>query len=113
MKKLKIIPYNKKFTEIFKKEKNKILKVLDNCEIHHIGSTAVPGLGGKGIIDIMIALENWKSEREVIEKLKSIGFKHVHPRKQGKLFLSKHRKLRENFSTVTTELHITRKPEKC
>ena len=92
MKKLEIFPYNKKFVEIFEKEKEKISKVLNNCEIHHVGSTAVPGLGGKGIIDIMIALENWKAEREVIKKLKNTGFKHVHPREQGRLFLSKHRK---------------------
>jgi GrpB-like predicted nucleotidyltransferase (UPF0157 family) len=91
MKKVRLLPYNKKFVEIFEKEKAEISKVVSNCEIHRIGSTAVSGLGGKGIVDIMIALENWKEEEEIIENLKNIGFKHVHPREKGRIFLSKHR----------------------
>lgn len=86
---LKIFPYNDKFSKIFNREKDKIFKVLDNCEVHHIGSTAVPGLGGKGIIDIMVALKNWKKESEVVEKMKSAGFTHIHPKEKGKIFLSK------------------------
>ncbi|MCX6759466.1 MAG: GrpB family protein [Candidatus Nealsonbacteria bacterium] len=48
MAELKILPYYQKFLKDFKKEKSKISKVIKNIEIHHIGSTAVPGLGGKG-----------------------------------------------------------------
>ena len=89
MEKLEILPYNKKFVEIFKREKEKISEVLNNCEIYHIGSTAVPGLGGKGIIDIMIGIGSWKETKDVIEKLESIGFKHIHPKEQGRIFLSR------------------------
>jgi len=89
MKKLEIFPYNKKFVEIFEKERSKISKVLSDCEIHHVGSTAVSELGGKGMVDIMIALESWKAEKMIINGLKSVGFKHVHPKERGRIFLSR------------------------
>lgn len=88
MAKLKLYPYNKKFPAIFQRQKEKLIKILGNQKIHHIGSTAVPGLGGKGIIDIMIALKNWKDKKEIIEKLKTIGFTHTHPKEKGRIFIS-------------------------
>jgi len=91
-KKLKIFPYYKRFPKVFEKGKNRISKAVKGVEIHHIGSTAVPGLGGKGIIDIMIGIKNWKEAKEIIKKLESIGFKHLHPKETGRIFLSKHRK---------------------
>lgn len=53
-------PYHPTFPELFEKEKIRLKVYLtEDCLIEHIGSTAVPGLGGKGIIDIYIAaLEN-------------------------------------------------------
>ena len=89
MVKLKILPYYQKFLKDFKREKNKISKVIRNVEIHHIGSTAVPGLGGKGIIDIMLGINSWKDLDNIIKKLKNIGFKHIHPKEEGRVFLSK------------------------
>jgi len=88
MKKI-IFPYYQKFEKIFEREKTKISKVLKNAEIHHIGSTSVPGLGGKGMIDMIIAIKSWQSLEAVVGKLKKIGFKHIHPKKKGDVFLSK------------------------
>lgn len=89
MAELKILPYYQKFLKDFEKEKSKISKVIKNIEIHHIGSTAVPGLGGKGMIDIMLGIDSWKDLDNIVEKLKSIGFKHIHPKEGGRVFLSK------------------------
>lgn len=50
-------PYNPIFPELYKKEEQRLKKVLgDKYLIEHIGSTAVPYLGGKGIIDILISV---------------------------------------------------------
>ncbi|MFH1712893.1 MAG: GrpB family protein [Candidatus Jacksonbacteria bacterium] len=87
--KIKLFPYSKKFPKLFEKEKKLILKLIPNCEIHHIGSTSVPGLGGKGIIDILIVLKRWGQEQVVIKKLKTLGFAHIHPRSKGRRFLSR------------------------
>jgi len=89
MSKIKLYPYNKDFIEIFEKEKMKIKKVLPEAEIHHIGSTAIPGVAGKGIIDILIALDNWEEKEKTVEILKGLGFTHIHPEEEGRIFLSR------------------------
>ena len=49
--------YNPIFPELYKKEEQRLKQILgDKYLIEHIGSTAVPNLGGKGIIDIMISV---------------------------------------------------------
>jgi len=104
MQKLRIFPYRQNFSGKFKQEKKRIFEVIKNCEIHHIGSTAVPGLGGKGIIDIMIRIKNWKEVKEIIKKLKELSFTHIHPKEKGRIFLSKDRTLCLN----NIHIHIVR-----
>ena len=89
MAELKLYPYSEEFTEIFEEEKSRIKKVLPEAEICHIGSTAIPAVGGKGIIDILVALFNWEEKDEAVEKLNGLGFGHVHPEENGRIFLSK------------------------
>lgn len=49
------LPYDSVFRELFEKEKLYLQKILgNNLVIEHFGSTSVPGLGGKGVIDIYI-----------------------------------------------------------
>ncbi|MBU4274443.1 GrpB family protein [Patescibacteria group bacterium] len=102
--KLKIIPYNKNVSERFKKEKKKILRVVRRCKVWHIGSTATPGLGGKGIVDIMLGIKNWKYPESTIKKLKKIGFKHIHSKEKGRIFLSKNKTL----SLGNIHIHIVK-----
>lgn len=49
--------YNPIFPELYRKEEQRLKRILgDRYLIEHIGSTAVPNLGGKGVIDIMISV---------------------------------------------------------
>ena len=65
-------PYNPIFPELFEKEKQRLsLFLTGNYQIEHIGSTAVPGLGGKGIIDIYIVAPKNDLDRISDEVLKS------------------------------------------
>jgi len=104
MKKLKISPYDKEFKKKFEKEKKRISKIIKDCEIHHIGSTAISGLGGKGIIDIMIGIRSWKESKEIIKKLKGLDFIHIHPKEKGRIFLSKNKIL----SLRNVHIHIVK-----
>ena len=110
MVKLKLSQYRKKFLKIFKREKKKISKATDVNKIHHIGSTAVPDLGGKGMIDIMIGIKSWRETKDIVKKLKKIGFRHVHRKREGeRIFLSKHREPTPD----NVHLHIVKKGSKA
>ena len=106
---MKLYSSSKDFPAIFENGKRKILEVFKDCKIYHVGSTAVPGLGGKGIIDILITIDDWGKEEELIEKLKGLGFSHIHEREDNRRFLSrevKDDKLKE------THLHIVKEGSK-
>ncbi|MFN0065225.1 MAG: GrpB family protein [Chlamydiales bacterium] len=67
-------PYSAIFPLLFSKEKERIAPHLPSASvIKHIGSTAVPGLGGKGIIDIAVAVN--KDDMEVaLKQLQMLGY---------------------------------------
>jgi GrpB-like predicted nucleotidyltransferase (UPF0157 family) len=63
--------YNKNYPQWFNQEKNQLIKSfkpeIKSFNIEHVGSTAIPGLGGKGIIDIAILV---KREKYLLAKKK-------------------------------------------
>jgi GrpB-like predicted nucleotidyltransferase (UPF0157 family) len=81
--------YSPKFKRLYLQEKVKLEKILpNNTKIEHVGSTAVPGLGGKGIIDIAIKASR-KKVNQFIDKLKRLGYKSnlEHPGNDKRIFL--------------------------
>lgn len=65
-------PYSKIFPELFQKEKERISPNLKEAlAIEHVGSTSIPGLGGKGIIDIAISVSKEKIEHasQILQRL--------------------------------------------
>lgn len=81
-------PYQKNFPELFQKEKTRIKKAIGEYDVEHIGSTAIPGMSGKGIIDIALSINNWQESEDVISKLKKIGYSHIHPKEDERIFLA-------------------------
>lgn len=74
MKKYVFKPYNESFPELFDNEKKRIAASLgSDAVIEHIGSTAVPGLGGKGIIDIAIAVKK-ENLSKISQQLQNLGY---------------------------------------
>lgn len=100
-------PYNKKSPSLFEKEKAKLRKILgDKDEIHHVGSTAVPGLGGKGIIDIAVAIPKSKM-KTIMNKLIKSGFEYSpRPLDEERKFLKKKTK------NPSVHIHLTWKNSK-
>lgn len=85
-------PYNKDFPKLFNQEKIRLQSKLgSDLRIEHIGSTAVPGLGGKGIIDILIVPPKAKWS-EVSLQLKSAGYEYKKDagRENNRLFFMAH-----------------------
>lgn len=65
----------KKNKILYNKTKQKLKKQIGhNIEINHVGSTAIPNMYGKNIIDILIGVKD-KDEFEYINKvLKDMGY---------------------------------------
>ncbi len=75
MKKYEYKPYSFNSPNLYKIERDRLAQLLSGrYQIEHIGSTAIPGLGGKGIIDIMIAApkEHMESVSQQAQKARYI-----------------------------------------
>ncbi len=87
-----LFPYRDDLPILFEKEKQRILHAVPFIKnIHHVGSSAVPGLSGKNIVDILIGLDNfadWKRLKPELEKLGYIN-KFTVQEKQWAYFSSK------------------------
>jgi len=73
---VEIVPYDKRWPEEFKKLA-KIIKdhLGDLClSVEHVGSTSVPGLPAKPIIDIDIVISDESKIKEVTEKLRTLDY---------------------------------------
>lgn len=76
---IEIEDYNKRWPEAFEKERRSISQVLGALalDILHIGSTAVPGMAAKPIVDILVAVEHIDSGAECVSKLVEVGYRYV------------------------------------
>ncbi len=66
-------------TQQYEAERSFILGAVGEkiLSIDHIGSTSVPGLEAKSIIDIMVGVADMKTAEEIIGILKPLGYNHI------------------------------------
>lgn len=77
MDEVEIVEYNPDWPNMFEREAEAIRKVLLLdliVEIEHIGSTAVPGLAAKPVIDIMIGVRCLSDGQSTIEPLEDLRY---------------------------------------
>jgi len=87
-----IVPYDPDWPHQYEAERARIAHALGELalEIHHIGSTAVPGLHAKPIIDIAVALKSLEQAESCIPSLHALGYTFVdHPENIDRRFFRK------------------------
>ena len=72
-----VVEYDKKWTDDFLKIKTELQRVLTMpYQVQHVGSTSIPGMKAKPIIDIDVGLDNWADFEAVKKALAEIGYEH-------------------------------------
>ena len=76
MRKIVVVDYRPEWAEAFEREAARIANVLGEnmVAIHHIGSTSVPGLCAKPIIDIMPVVRDIGAVDECNEGFIALGY---------------------------------------
>jgi GrpB-like predicted nucleotidyltransferase (UPF0157 family) len=73
-----LTPYSPLWPAIFDIEKRLLLRLFsDAAAVEHIGSTAVPGLGAKPIIDVMLGAPDLTLVEVRIAALEAEGYRYV------------------------------------
>jgi GrpB-like predicted nucleotidyltransferase (UPF0157 family) len=71
-----VVEYNANWPLTFETEQNRLVVNLDlpHEQIVHIGSTAVPGLAAKPIIDIMLGVDAYPPNDSVVKRIAALGY---------------------------------------
>lgn len=89
---IRIVPYDRSWPAAFERERVILDRVLGTSAIggiHHVGSTAVPGLPAKPIIDILVGVEDLESARVHIEALAALRYVYAPHRVDEMLWFCK------------------------
>ena len=74
-----VVDYDPVWEEAYEKESRIIRSILgENCvEIHHIGSTSVPCLAAKPIIDILVGVKSLEEADCTAEDFEKAGYEYL------------------------------------
>ncbi len=87
-----LVPYQPEWERLFQAEKERVQHVLGELaiNIHHIGSTAVPGLSAKPVIDLMVEIPSLEQTAACIPPLQALGYVFIdHPENVDRRFFRK------------------------
>ncbi|KOA19416.1 dephospho-CoA kinase/protein folding accessory domain-containing protein [Clostridium homopropionicum DSM 5847] len=73
---IEVVPYNLNWVKKYLDEAEKVKKIMADelVKIHHIGSTAIPGISAKPVIDILVEVKNIRDVDNYNEEMKEIGY---------------------------------------
>jgi len=74
-----VVPYDPAWPATFEQLRARLLPVLGDLAagIEHVGSTAVPGLPAKPIVDLDVVLRRARDVPRAVERLEEIGYQHL------------------------------------
>ena len=84
------VPYDRAWPRLFEAERAALERVLAPwlvAGIHHIGSTAVPGLAAKPVIDMIAGVRDLDGARAAFEPLRALGYEYREHRPEAHLFV--------------------------
>ncbi len=75
---VRLVPYQSAWAELFQQEAQRLRAALGDhvVRIEHVGSTAVPGLDAKPILDIVVAVHDMADATLFEEALAPLGYLH-------------------------------------
>ena len=75
---VRLIPYTDEWTRLFEEEKSLLQTAVGKfvLDIQHVGSTSIPGMLAKPIIDIAIAVRNFENAHICIKPIEQIGYEY-------------------------------------
>ncbi len=73
-----VAPYREEWNTLFKLEKENIEETIGDYveDIQHVGSTSIPGVAAKPVLDIAVAVRDFDEARICIEPLDGIGYEY-------------------------------------
>ncbi|WP_349632618.1 GrpB family protein [Peribacillus simplex] len=76
MRKVEIVPYKKEWSKLFHEECQKLQEIFGHelINLYHIGSTAIPTIHAKPIIDILAVVKDVECVADFNKEMEEIGY---------------------------------------
>ncbi len=77
--KIEIVHYNSEWSVMYEEIKKLFFNSFGEkiAKIEHIGSTSVPGLGAKPIIDVLLGVNKLSDAEKIIPNMEQLGYEYV------------------------------------
>jgi GrpB-like predicted nucleotidyltransferase (UPF0157 family) len=74
-----VLPYDPNWKTEFERIRDYLMGIIGELilEIRHVGSTSVPGLCAKPIIDIVAVIDSYNVFPEIVSRLEKVGYNHM------------------------------------
>ncbi|MCF8000516.1 MAG: GrpB family protein [Halanaerobiales bacterium] len=107
--KISVKPYNENWKVKYNKEKYKLEKKLNDIivKIYHIGSTAIPNIKAKPIIDILVVVEDINKVDRYNDSMQALGYEP-----KGEFGIENRRFFQKGGNNRTHHVHIFQKGDK-
>jgi len=77
---IELVPHSKKWKTVFELESSRIRQICPMpVALEHVGSTSIPGIKAKPVIDVMLGFQSLKDGEQLIEPLTSLGYAYFGP----------------------------------
>ncbi|HEY2435555.1 MAG TPA: GrpB family protein [Solirubrobacteraceae bacterium] len=77
---IEIVAYDREWPSRFESERGALEAAIGECAvggIHHVGSTAIPGLASKPTIDILVGVQSLAASRMCFDSLTALGYQYA------------------------------------
>ncbi len=76
---MEVVDYDPGWPDCFRQERDRLRSALPGlfADIQHIGSTAVPGLAAKPVVDMMASVENLDQALAAVADIEGLGYRYV------------------------------------
>jgi GrpB-like predicted nucleotidyltransferase (UPF0157 family) len=100
---VEVVPYNPTWKQKYRKEAKKIEEIFRQIfiDIYHIGSTAVPKIKAKPIIDIMVEVKDINKVDSYNKQMEELGYEAL-----GEYGIPKRRFFQKGDNKQTHHVHI-------
>ena len=73
-----VLPHDERWAALFAEAARELRHTLGGwiTAVHHVGSTAIPGLPAKPILDLLVTVPDFEVARALLPALDSLGYEH-------------------------------------
>ena len=75
---VRLTPYTREWARLFEEERSRLQAAVGKyvLDIQHVGSTSIPGMAAKPILDIAIAVRDFAGSRVCFQPLEQLGYEY-------------------------------------